>query len=103
MRRRNNKILKIKDDEGRWRNAEEEIDKIFLNHFSKIFTSSDPVRVDNFLMDIDRRVTDEMNIILDKLFLENEIKMAVDQMHPHKSPGLDGMTTCFYQRYWSYL
>ena len=69
----------------------------------KIFTSSNLVKVEDFLMDMDRRVSDEMNITLDKPFLENEIKMAVDQMHPHKSPGLDGMTTCFYQRYWSYL
>ena len=96
-RRRNNRILKIKDEDGRWKESKEEIEQVFLKHFSKIFTTSDPGSVDNFLKDMDRRVSEEMNIKLDKPFLESEIKMAIDQMNPQKSPGPDGMTACFYQ------
>ena len=52
---------------------------------------------------MNRRVSDEMNYELNKPFSENEVRIALEQMHPYKSPGPDGMSTCFYQRYWSHL
>ncbi|MDV3166697.1 MAG: reverse transcriptase family protein, partial ['Waltheria sp.' little leaf phytoplasma] len=33
-------------------------------------------------------------------FVMEEIKMALDGMHPAKSPGPDGMNACFFQKYW---
>ena len=52
---------------------------------------------------MNRRVSDEMNYELNKPFSENEVGIALEQMHPNKLPGLDEMSACFYQRYWSHL
>ena len=46
------------------------------------------------------RVTDEMNEKLGKEFTDMEVKQALDQMNPHKAPRPDGMSACFYQKYW---
>ena len=36
-----------------------------------------------------------------KEFLTQEVEVALKQMAPLKSPGLDGMPPIFYQNYWS--
>jgi hypothetical protein len=42
-----------------------------------------------------------MNAQLLRPFGDEEVDMALAQMHPLKSPGLDGFSTCFYQKTWS--
>ena len=67
-----------------------------MDYFSKIFFSSNPVMIEDFLKVMDRRVFNDMSEVLDKPFSEKKIKIALDQMHPHKSPRLDRMAACFY-------
>jgi hypothetical protein len=43
-----------------------------------------------------RKVTDEMNHFLCALFDENEVKNALFQMFPTKSPGPDGFPAHFF-------
>ncbi|XP_062021002.1 uncharacterized protein LOC133737477 [Rosa rugosa] len=52
---------------------------------------------------VDVKVTEEMNVELNKPYCEKEIKDALFQMHPSKSPGPDGMSPFFFQKYWSIL
>ena len=33
-------------------------------------------------------------------FRVEEVQQALKQMHPTKSPGPDGMSSIFFQRYW---
>jgi hypothetical protein len=49
---------------------------------------------------IDRVVTPDMNCQLLAPFTALEIQQAAFQMHPSKSPGPDGMSSFFFQKYW---
>lgn len=41
-------------------------------------------------------MTAEMNMELSKPFLAAEVKEGLDQMHPAKAPGPDGMSAMFF-------
>ncbi|XP_060959188.1 uncharacterized protein LOC133030459 [Cannabis sativa] len=71
-RKQHNTILQLKDDHGTW----EVIDSV-----STIVPS-------------------HANEELSKPVSEEEVRKAVFQMHPDKSPGPDGMTPAFYQKCW---
>ncbi|KAL5574544.1 hypothetical protein UlMin_016243 [Ulmus minor] len=46
------------------------------------------------------KVTPQMNEQLDQVFGPEDVKEAVFQMAPTKSPGADGMSAIFYQSFW---
>ena len=48
-------------------------------------------------------VTSPMNEYPCQTFQAKEVHKALKQMHPKKSPGLDGMPPFFYQHFWSLL
>ena len=49
---------------------------------------------------VERLVTPNMNQQLLQPYTPEEIKRALFQMHPSKSPGPDGMSPFFFQKYW---
>ena len=49
---------------------------------------------------LSEKVSPSIQFSLEKEFTSVEIKDALFQMHLGKSPGPDGMTTMFYQKYW---
>ena len=67
--------------------------------YQKLFTSSEPVNLDEILEQIPTMVTEEMNSELLKEFTVEEVENALKQMAPLKSPGPDGMPPLFYQSY----
>ena len=48
---------------------------------------------------VDRVVTLDMNNTLLQPYTPDEVKQALFQMHPSKSPGPDGMSPFFFQKY----
>ena len=49
---------------------------------------------------VDHVVTEEMAQSLVRPYTEEEVRTALFQMHPSKSPGLDGMSPFFFQKFW---
>lgn len=49
---------------------------------------------------VSEKVTLEMNNVLLESFKAEEVWRALQQMHPIKSLGPDGMSPIFYQKYW---
>lgn len=50
---------------------------------------------------VEHRVTPKINQELTKAYTAEEITRAIKQKHPDKALGPDGMTTLFYQKFWS--
>jgi hypothetical protein len=80
---------------------QKEIGVAFSRFYQNLFTTGDPVEVDECLYAVEPRVTKEMNEFLLREFTVGEVEIALTQMHLLKSPGLDGFATCFYQSAWN--
>ena len=65
-----------------------------------MFTTDDPTDFSDILEGIPQTITAEMNRKLIRPVSEQEISHAVNSMHPNKSPGPDGMSPIFFQKFW---
>ncbi|XP_074318651.1 uncharacterized protein LOC141655470 [Silene latifolia] len=100
QRKNKNHIAKLVDDEGREHIGTEAVAHVAKSYFEELFSSSG-ARVDENLLDvIAGRVTPDMNEGLRAAYREEEVITALNQMHPLKSPGPDGMNGLFFQTYW---
>jgi len=88
------------DDQGRWCNAEADVAREAENYFKELFTSSNLTNLNLVLNSVDRIITPNMNQTLLQPYTPDEVKQALFHMHPSKSPGLDGMSPFFFQKYW---
>ncbi|XP_075654689.1 uncharacterized protein LOC142624833 [Castanea sativa] len=71
-----------------------------INYFKDLFTSSNPTDFSGVLQVVDQVVTPDMNTTLLQRYNSEEVKQALFQMHPSKSPRPDGMPLFFFQKYW---
>lgn len=96
VRKEHNKITKLKDDQGVWRETDQEIQEVIVNYFENIFQT---LSMGEQLSDRDtvRRVTDELCLPV----MDEEVKTALFSMHQEKAPGIDGLNPGFFQTYWS--
>ncbi|XP_071912962.1 uncharacterized protein [Coffea arabica] len=102
-RRRMNRISVLKNSSGVWCKDEEETCQEIVEYFQHIYTSERPEEFSEILEGIPQTITDEMNMKLTRKVTEQEISQAVFSMHPNKSPGPDGMSPVFFQKFWSIL
>ncbi|KAL5566188.1 hypothetical protein UlMin_029352 [Ulmus minor] len=102
-RKSKNSITGLRDSNGDWCDSEQGMVEIIESYFETLFSSSSPssVVLDQVLGSIDRKVTPQLNDQLDQAFGPDDVKEAVFQMAPTKSPGADGMSALFYQRFWA--
>ncbi|KAL0448671.1 UNVERIFIED_CONTAM: LINE-1 retrotransposable element O protein [Sesamum latifolium] len=101
-RRLSNEIKRIKDRLGMEIVGTEGIRKVIVDYFGAIFSSTRPLEeaMDEVLASVESRVTENMNSQLIRSFTIEEIMQALNQMNPLKSPGPDGMSPIFYQKFW---
>ena len=59
-----------------------------------------PQNMESVLQAVQRKVTPHMNESLTHPYIADEVRLALFQMHPSKSPRLDGMSHFFFQKYW---
>ncbi|XP_023633512.1 uncharacterized protein LOC111829070 [Capsella rubella] len=65
-----------------------------------LFTTSNPRDVDSVLRAVPVSITEEINLSLTRDFSRDEVKRALFSLNPEKTPGPDGLTALFYQRFW---
>ena len=66
------------------------------DYYQELFTTSNPIHMDNVLNSINRVVTKGMNETLTQPYTKDEVCQALFQMHPSKVPGSDGMLPFFF-------
>ncbi|XP_024195622.1 uncharacterized protein LOC112198734 [Rosa chinensis] len=101
-RKRKNVIHGLYDENGVWRDDDKGMEQIVTSYFTQMFTSSpiDMEAMHHTLEAIQPCVSAEMNLQLCRNYTEEEIREALFQMYPTKSPGPDGMAPLFFQHYW---
>ncbi|XP_074304740.1 uncharacterized protein LOC141639532 [Silene latifolia] len=77
--------------------GEKDVKAAAVDFFRKLFQSSHPSVSDDILEDVRGRVTEEMNVCFRAEYKGDEVVEALNQMHPLKALGPDGMNELFYQ------
>ncbi|KAK9691742.1 hypothetical protein RND81_09G216300 [Saponaria officinalis] len=80
-----NKITKLMDSNGEWVSDEKGLENLAHNFFNDLFASSNPNNFEVVLGCVEPLVTEEMNVALQRHFTVEEVKYALDQMHPNKA------------------
>lgn len=101
-RRQNNQIRRLKNEQGIWINQGAELDSLMVNHFKEIFKSY-PGNVILVIECLQRKISESQNNLLVRRVTLEEVKAAMFDMKPDKSPGLDGMNPGFFQHFWDIL
>ncbi|XP_062005868.1 uncharacterized protein LOC133723047 [Rosa rugosa] len=91
-RRSKNLIRGLNDEQNHWQTEPKEIQRLLLSYFSQVFSteSCNGEALAQVIAATPVKVTPDMNKDLLQPYTEYEIKQALFQMHPSKSPGPDG-------------
>ncbi|KAB2614065.1 hypothetical protein D8674_036381 [Pyrus ussuriensis x Pyrus communis] len=100
QRRRRNKIVKLRAENGSWVESPSQVRQLVDNHFTSVFSSAGDRNWGSMLDCINPSVSPEMNEAITAPVTEEEIKEAAGNMGGLKAPGPDGFQGIFYQTYW---
>ena len=100
QRRVRNRIVGLHDVDGNWITEESGVEKVAINYFEDLFSTTSPSEFDSFLTEVTPAITPQMNKHLLRLATEEEVKETLFMMHPEKASGPDGMTALFFQHSW---
>ncbi|XP_026396981.1 uncharacterized protein LOC113291694 [Papaver somniferum] len=99
-RRVRNNIVALKDGSGNWCTTRDSLEKLLIDHYSSLHTTSSPTRNDNIKQCIPTVITSAGNVDLMKPLDVAEIHKALKAMKPWKAPGPDGFPLGFFQHHW---
>ena len=91
----------IWDKNGNWCGDQDSIAKAAISYFEELYTTSHPSQSESVIAPIPTLVTPKMNSELSRAFTREEVVSALKQLHPSKSPGPNGMSALFFQKYWN--
>lgn len=104
FKQQKNRIKGLKDQNGTWKSDKLGIKRVVVNYLTSIFQFSSCTGNPDVVVigALERKVTPKMNDELCRDFTLEQVKAALFQMHPSKSPGSDGMSPLFFflQKYW---
>ena len=94
-RHKQNTILGLWDDYGRWCEKKDSIARAAVGYFETIYSTSFPTRVEDIVEAIPSKVTGDMNESLTRVFTREEVDTTLKEIHPTKAPGPDGSPPFF--------
>lgn len=99
-RRRKNQIKSLQLPDGRVSENKDELEEATTQFYENLYRTEGVQNMASVIDTVPRRVTDDMNSMLNAEYTQEEIKQALFQMFPLKAPGLDGFPAHFFQRHW---
>ncbi|XP_033145007.1 uncharacterized protein LOC117133065 [Brassica rapa] len=99
QRRVRNRIVGLHDADGNWITEDNGVEKVAIDYFEDVFSTTSPSEFDSFLTEVTPGITPQMNQRLLRLATDEEVKEALFMMHPEKALGPDVITALFFQHY----
>ncbi|WCJ31853.1 Polynucleotidyl transferase ribonuclease H-like superfamily protein [Euphorbia peplus] len=99
-RRRRNFISGLKIEGSSWCSVDSEIHKAAVVFYNNLFTDDRPYLPRYNCRGKFPSYNDEFRDMIGMAPVDSEIKQALFDMHPWKSPDIDGFQAGFYQRHW---
>lgn len=100
QRRQKNHIHGFLDEHEQWCTLDVDIAKLAENYFQNLFTTSNQTSLESILDSVDKVVHPDMNCTLLQPYTPKEVRTALFSMHSSKSPGPNGMSPFFFQKFW---
>uniref|UniRef100_A0A2N9I4C0 Reverse transcriptase domain-containing protein n=1 Tax=Fagus sylvatica TaxID=28930 RepID=A0A2N9I4C0_FAGSY len=94
-RRRTNTIMGIHDQNVVWQTDPLELERVTVDYFTQMFTSSNPHAIDDVVEKIVGVVNPGLNDDLIQPFTHAEVQRVLFQMHPSKAPSPDDSQSAF--------
>ncbi|KAL4280079.1 hypothetical protein GQ457_03G012010 [Hibiscus cannabinus] len=79
----------------------EKVMAVAMEFFQTLYQSEGGQTDNQILQAVETCITPSINSKFDMGFMAEEIKKAFLQIHPNKSPGIDGLPSSFYRKFWS--
>lgn len=100
QQRVHNRILELCDEKGNWITKDQGVEKVAVDYFEDLFSTTSPLEFESFLEEITPSITIRMNQMMLRVATEDEVSQALFMMHPEKAPNPEGMTALFFQHSW---
>lgn len=101
-KRRRGRIMQLKNHAGRWSTDEMELKHLALDYYKGLYSQDNHNPCNTQCWNFPN-LNRSSRWWLNRAVTESEIKHAMFELGPHKTPGPDGLPTCFYQKQWDWV